>query len=74
MYPPKQPGNEAYDLRWHELNDKLRKSKDLEYVKELLQMERSGKNRKSHLHRLYYKFSSLRRVGELEDLGISPRR
>lgn len=70
VYPAKSPGDVAYDLKWHELNNTLRDSNDLDYVKGLLDMERGGKRRRSYLHRLYYKYSSLRRIGELKDLGL----
>lgn len=55
-------------MTWRELNDQLRKTKDVKEILELYKAERKGKGkcRKRWLTRIYCRYSYLRRKKEMK--------
>jgi hypothetical protein len=53
-------------MRWRELNDELRKAKDVKVILQLYKAERKGKRRKRWLTRIYCRYSYLRRKKEMK--------
>ena len=53
-------------MTWRELNDQLRKTKDVKVILQLYKAERRGKGRKRWLTRIYCRYSYLRRKKEIK--------
>jgi hypothetical protein len=53
-------------MSWRELNDELRKAKDVKVILQLYKAERKGKRRKRWLTRIYCRYSYLRRKKEMK--------
>ena len=53
-------------MTWRELNDELRKAKDVKVILQLYKAERKGKRRKTWLTRIYCRYSYLRRKKEMK--------
>jgi len=53
-------------MTWRELNDQLKKAKDVEVILQLYKAERKGKHRKRWLARIYHRYSSVRRKKEMK--------
>ena len=53
-------------MTWRELNDQLRKAKDVKVILELYKAERKGKHHKSCLTRIYCRYSTVRRKKEMK--------
>ena len=53
-------------MTWRELNDRLRKTKDVSVVLKFYKAERKGEGRKRWLIRIYCRYSYLRRKKELK--------
>ena len=58
-------------MTWRELNDQLRKAKDVKVILQLYKAERKGKRRKRWLTRIYCRHSSVRQKKENESSRIS---
>jgi hypothetical protein len=52
-------------MTWRELNDQLRKSKDIKVILQFYKTELRGKRRKRWLTRIYCRYSYLRRKKEM---------
>ncbi len=53
-------------MTWRELNEELRKAKDVKVILQLYKAERKGKRRKRWLRRIYCRYSYLRRKKEMK--------
>ena len=53
-------------MTWRELNDRLRKAKNVKVILKLYKAERKGKHRKRWLTRIYCRYSCLRRKKEMK--------
>jgi hypothetical protein len=53
-------------MTWRELNEELRKAKDVKVILQLYKAERKGKRRKRWLSRIYCRYSYLRRRKEMK--------
>ena len=53
-------------MTWRELNDELRKTKNVKSILQLYKAERKGKRRKRWLTRIYCRYSYLRRKKEMK--------
>jgi hypothetical protein len=53
-------------MTWRELNDRLRKAKNVKVILKLYKAERKGKHRKRWLTRIYCRYSYLRRKKEMK--------
>jgi hypothetical protein len=53
-------------MTWRDLNDELRKAKDVKVILQLYKAERKGKRRKRWLTRIYCRYSCLRRKKEMQ--------
>jgi len=53
-------------MTWRDLNDQLRKTKNVKRILQLYKAERKGKRRKRWLTRIYCRYSYLRRKKEMK--------
>ena len=53
-------------MTWRELNDRLRKAKNVKVILKLYKAERKGQHRKRWLTRIYCRYSYLRRKKEMK--------
>jgi hypothetical protein len=53
-------------MTWRELNDELRKAKDIKVILQWYKAERKGKHRKRWLTRIYHRYSNIRRKKEMK--------
>jgi hypothetical protein len=53
-------------MTWRDLNDQLRKTKNVKRILQLYKAERKGKRRKRWLTRIYCRYSYLRRKEEMK--------
>ena len=60
-------------MTWRELNDQLKKAKDVEVILQLYKAERKGKHRKRWLMRIYHRYSYLRRKKEMKAVASAER-